>query len=231
MPAVLLDAYGTLIEPDWSRLNAGRDGIADRAGIPRRAAQEAWTATHRDRMRGAYGSLEGDLGAVFDEARAPGRAPFEAAVLADLAVLERENWSAGVRLYSDVLPALRRLRDGAVRLAIVTNASAEAAGVIAWLGLDRLVEDVVASCEAGALKPDLLRVALGRLGVEPSEATLVDDEPAEVAAARGLGMNAILVRRAVSEPVRTHDDDQGPVVRDLTELADVILGAPSGLRG
>jgi HAD superfamily hydrolase (TIGR01509 family) len=230
MPAVLLDAYGTLIEPDWSRLNAGRDAIADRAGIPRHAAHEAWTATHRDRMRGAYGSLESDLGAVLDEARASGGQPFSATVIADFAVLERENWSAGVRLYADVLPALRRLRDGAVRLAIVTNASAEAAGAIARLGLDRLVDDVVASCELGALKPDLLCVALGRLGMEPSEATLVDDEPAEVAEARGLGMNAILVRRAVSETVRAHDD-RGPVVRDLVELADLILGAPSGPRG
>ena len=62
--AVLLDLYGTLVKPDWGALTAGRDAIADRVGVPRAAAREAWSATHEARMRGQHGSLEGDLAVV-----------------------------------------------------------------------------------------------------------------------------------------------------------------------
>ena len=227
--AVLLDAYGTLLEPDWPRLTAGRDAIADRMGVSRRAAHEAWATTQRARMRGASGSLEGDLVTVFAGARSSGAKALGDVLLADLAALERANWSAGVRLYPDVVPTLGRLRDGGIRLAIVTNASAEAAGVITGLGLDEVVELVLASCEVGVLKPALLGLALGRLGVEPPDVMLVDDEPVEVATARRMGLNAVLVRRAPSATKVVGSG--GRVVTDLGELTELIFGAPSGPRG
>jgi putative hydrolase of the HAD superfamily len=229
--AVLLDAYGTLLEPDWPRLTAGRDAIADHMGVSRRAAHEAWAATHRNRMRGASGSLEGDLAAVFAAARSSGAQLLGDVLLADLAALERANWSAGVRLYPDVLPTLERLRDGGIQLAIVTNASAEAAEVITRLGLDQFVELVLASCDVGVLKPALLGLALGRLGVEPRDATLVDDELGEVLAARDMGMNATLLRRGPSGTRMAGVGSGGAAVTDLAELAELIFAAPSGRRG
>ena len=161
--AVLLDLYGTLVEPDWVALTAGRDAIADRVGVPRAAAHSAWTATHEARMRGQHGSLEGDLAAVLATAGV-GSDPVTDDLLAELAAAERANWRRGVRLYPDVVPTLERLRRAGARLAIVTNASAEAAGVIPALGLDGLVDAVFASCDAGALKPDLLVLAMRDLG-------------------------------------------------------------------
>jgi putative hydrolase of the HAD superfamily len=227
--AVLLDAYGTLLEPDWPRLTAGRDAIADRMGVSRRAAHEAWAATHPARMRGAFGSLEGDLATVFAGARSSGAKVLGDVLLADLAALERANWSAGVRLYPDVIPGLGRLRAGGMRLAIVTNASAEAAGAIAGLGLAGLVDLVLASCEVGVLKPALVALALRRLGIEPSDATLVDNEPGEVAAARQIGLNAVLIRRA-SGPTKVVGGG-GRVVTDLAELTELLLAAQSGPPG
>src|SRR4051812_40520842 len=97
--AVLLDAYGTLLEPDWPRLTAGRDAIADRVGVSRSAARQAWASTHQSRMRGASGSLEGDLAAVFALARPSGTKALGEDLLAELASFERANWSAGVHLY------------------------------------------------------------------------------------------------------------------------------------
>jgi FMN phosphatase YigB (HAD superfamily) len=226
--AVLLDAYGTLLEPDWPRLTAGRDAIADRIGVSRPSAHAAWATTHQARMRGQFGSLEGDLAAVFAEAGGSGANALDDVLLAELATLERANWSTGVRLYPEVLPMLERLHDGRIRLAIVTNASAEAAAVITGLGLDQLVELVLASCEVKVLKPALLGVALGQLGVEPLDATLVDDEPGEIAAARRMGLNAALVRRAASG---TKVGSGSGVVTDLAELTDLILGASPGPRG
>jgi putative hydrolase of the HAD superfamily len=222
--AVLLDLYGTLVEPDWAALTAGRDVIADRVGVPRAAAHAAWTATHEARMRGQHGSLEGDLAIVLATAGGVRSDVFTRDLLAELAALERANWRKGVRLYPDVVPTLGRLRRAGARLAIVTNASAEAAAVIPALGLDGLVDAVLASCDAGTLKPGLLVLAMRDLGVTSAETVLVDDEPAQVAAAKRLGLDAILIRRVAagrSEP----GDDPSASVTDLVGISEHVFGA------
>jgi putative hydrolase of the HAD superfamily len=219
--AVLLDAYGTLVEPDWRRLTDGRDAIADRAGVDRAAAHDAWAATHEARMLGVFGSLVGDLRAVLAVA-GPAAAPIDDGMLAELANLERANWAAGVRVYPDVLPTLERLRATGLRMAIVTNASAEAAAVIPAHGLDQRVELVLASCELGALKPELLAIALERLGVRPDEVTLVDDDHGQVAAARRMGIHAVLVRRGSTDTSPAGDDVGDAEVTDLREIPALI---------
>ena len=225
--AVLFDLYGTLVEPDWVKLRAGRDEIADRLGVPRAAAHAAWAATHDARMRGEYGSLEGDLAAV--RAAAGAHDSVDGRLLSELAAVERAIWCTAVRLHDDVIPTLLRRGHAGVRLAIVTNASAEAAAVIPALGLDALVDGVVASCKARVLKPDLLSIALGDLGVSEAEAMLVDDEPQQVAAARRMGMSAVLVHRGVRSTAMP--EAPGAVVTDLSRLADVLLCAePAPLR-
>jgi HAD superfamily hydrolase (TIGR01509 family) len=221
---VLLDLYGTLGEPNWGALTAGRDAIADRVGVPRAAAHAAWTATHEARMRGQHGSLEGDLAAVLGPAGEVGSDLVTRDLLAELAASERANWRRSVRMYPDVVPALGRLRRAGARLAIVTNASAEAAGVIPALGLDGLVDAVLASCDAGSVKPDLLVLAMRALGVTPAESVLVDNEPAQVEAARRMGLDAILISRVeAGRSVLAAAPDAA--VRDLTGVAELVLGA------
>lgn len=227
--AVLLDHYETLVEPDWDALTSGRDAIADRVGVPRAAAHSAWTATQQARMRGQHGSLEGDLAAVLATAGV-GSDLLTDDLLAELAASERTNWQRGVRVYPDVVPTLGRLRRAGAQIAIITNPSAEAAGVIPALGLDRLVDAVLASCDAGTLKPDLLGLALRDLDVTPAEAVLVDDEPGQVAAARRMALDAILLRRdAVGGTAAV--GALGPAVSDLAEVAEHAIGALTTPRG
>jgi HAD superfamily hydrolase (TIGR01509 family) len=216
--AVLLDLYGTLVEPDWAALLKGRTALAERLELDAAAMLRAWESTHAARMMGSYGSLADDLAAVIATV-SQGR-PVSPGQLSKLADDERENWRHGVRLHADALSALSLLRSSGLRLAIVTNASTEAAGVVDDLALRPRVDDVVASCEAGVLKPELLEVALRRQGLEASDATLVDDEPAQLDAASRLGIGTILVRRSGADPssAATH-----PVVSDLRQLAGLLL--------
>ena len=218
--AVLLDLYGTLVEPDWPLLTAGRVALAQRVGVAPEKALRAWHATHPARMTGDYGSLEQDLSAVFAQAQEPEPSPFiDASLLAELAGAERANWRRGVAVYPDVLLELGRLRAAGFRLAIVTDASAEAAGVLTELGLDRAVDLTLASCDARCVKPELLDIAVERLGVEPPAAVLVDNDPATVEAACQRGMQAVLIRRgAPSAPQRD------AVIGDLRELSALLLG-------
>jgi HAD superfamily hydrolase (TIGR01509 family) len=222
--AVLLDLYGTLVEPDWGALTSGRDAIADRIGVPRAAAHSAWAATHEARMRGQHGSLEGDLAAVFAAVSEGGSDVVTTERLEELAAFERANWRRGVRLYPDVVPMLGRLRQTGARLAIVTNASAEAAAVIPAFGLGGLVDAVLASCDARCVKPELLVLAMRELEVTSAEAVLVDDEPAQVEAAKRMGLDAILIRR-VATGRSAEEADCGSKVRDLAGVAELVLDA------
>jgi putative hydrolase of the HAD superfamily len=224
---VLLDLYGTLVEPDWAKLLKGRAALAKRVGLPAADAHRAWDTTHVARMTGTYGSLADDLAAVIDEA-SNGRSssPISASLISQLAREERRNWRRGVRLYPDALPALRRLRAEGLRLAIVTNASAEAAGVISELPFRSLVDDVFASCDAGVLKPELLGVALGRLGIDASDAALVDDEPTQLDRAAELGLGTILIQRSAADSSSKPDVSRFPVITDLRQVADLVLGEP-----
>jgi HAD superfamily hydrolase (TIGR01509 family) len=231
--AVLLDLYGTLVEPDWPRLIAGRHALADAAGVPHEPAYAAWTASHDDRMRGAFGSLERDLAHVFAMAAGEGGVPIDDPRLAELAATERASWCASVHLYDDVVPTLAALRAAGMRLAIVTNSSAEAASVIPHLGLDRLVDLVVASCDVGALKPRTFELALAGLGLDASDAVLIDDDPAEVLAAERMGLPAVLIRRPgpdTRDPVVHPPDGDRRAVTSLDEAARLLLGASPALR-
>ena len=227
---VLLDLYGTLVEPDWTALLKGRSALAERVGVPGPAAHRAWEATHLERMTGTYGTLADDLAAVFAEAAEGRPTRLSATQLAALADEEVDNWRRGVWLYPDAVPALNLLRARGLRLAIVTNASAEAASVVDALGLRALVHGVFASYEARALKPDLLGVALHRLGGEVSGTSLVDDDPAQLDGAGRLGIETILVRRPGVAAARA-DRRRHPVVSDLRQVADLVRrGAPAPRR-
>lgn len=226
---VLVDLYGTLVEPNWAELLRGRTALAERAGLAAPAAHHAWEMTHAARMRGTYGLLADDLRAIFSQASDGRRSAISARLLSQLAHEERENWGRGVRLYPDAMPALSLLRSSGLRLAIVTNASAEAASVVDALGLRHLVDDVFASCEAGLLKPHLLSVALRSLGVEASEATLVDDDPAQLEAAARLGFRTILVQRFAAG-TSTATTSRHYAVSDLRQLADELVRAEPARR-
>src|SRR5919199_5582581 len=124
--AVLLDLYETLVRPDWARLRTGRDRLAARVGADLAAMREQWQLTHERRMRGLNGGLEGDLGAILEACGVSTTSE----LLCELAALEHANWGGGVELYPDVLEHLERLRMAGYRLAIVSNASCEAGGVV-----------------------------------------------------------------------------------------------------
>jgi HAD superfamily hydrolase (TIGR01509 family) len=215
--AVLLDLYDTLVWADWVALRTGRDRLAEQAGVEIAMAREQWAQTHDRRMRGLNKGLEGDLAAVFEGcgvATTPD-------LLTALAAEEFANWAGGVHPYADVVPELTRLRDTGRRLAIVSNASCEAGGVVASLGLDKLVDAVVLSCDVGWLKPEpaILDSALERLNVRPEQAMLVDDLPANLDAAASLGLQTALMARPGGRSVPPRDGVEAPTGGSHTQIA------------
>ncbi|MFC4906073.1 HAD family hydrolase [Actinomadura gamaensis] len=94
----------------------------------------------------------------------------------------RESWN------EELVAALRGL-PGPV--AIVSNAWPVVGRILARDGLADLADEIVLSCDVGYAKPDprIFEAALRRLGVAAEDALFIDDAPANVEAARALGLS------------------------------------------
>ncbi|MCP2339930.1 HAD family hydrolase [Actinomadura rupiterrae] len=103
----------------------------------------------------------------------------------------RETWNTGL------LEALRTLRAGRedperrVAVAIVSNAWPVVGTILAREGMAGIADEIVLSCEVGFAKPDprIFELTLRRLGVAAGDALFIDDTPANVDAARRLGLD------------------------------------------
>jgi putative hydrolase of the HAD superfamily len=188
--AVTIDAYGTLVTLD-DPVPPLRAALRAR-GVERSAQQvaRAFAAevdyyvprSHEGRDDATVALLRRDCTAVFLESAGAPLSPesFVADFVASLRFVEVPG----------AVSACGRLAAHGLRLAVVSNWDIGLHDHLAALGLDRLVELVVTSAEAGAAKPAarIWRLALRRLGVEPSRAVHVGDSEvdAEGAVAAGL---------------------------------------------
>lgn len=113
-----------------------------------------------------------------------------------------EDWVERIRaaLFEDVVVRQGLVRflagcKGRCRLALVRNAIPSFSATWARLGWEALFDVLINSSAVGVAKPDawIFEVAAARLGVAPVETVLLDDQAANVEAARHLGFAAIQV--------------------------------------
>jgi len=201
--AVLLDLYDTLAGADTELIGAGRRRGAELAGVDADCLVGQWRTTVDARSVGGLGSPHEEVRHLLGACG--GLGPNDG-VVDEIVRLEAASWRTGVWLYDDVVPALRALRGDGRRLAVVSNCSWQTAGVVEATGLAGQVDLVVLSFEVGLLKPDpaILRLALERLDADPARSALVDDVAANLDAARGLGMTALLMDRRGTASAPAH---------------------------
>jgi histidinol-phosphate phosphatase family protein len=144
-----------------------------------------------------------------------------------------------VRPVPGAVRAVQRLRDAGLRIALVTNQSGIARGLLtaAAVGavndeLQRQVGrfDSVAVCPhapeegCGCRKPapGLVLQAAAALGVRPDETVVIGDIGADVGAAAAAGARSILVPTPVT---RREEVEEAPLVApDLDAAVDLVLG-------
>jgi putative hydrolase of the HAD superfamily len=105
-----------------------------------------------------------------------------------------ERYFAELHPNDELIAHLRRLRDGGLRLALLTNNVREWEPL--WrpkLPVDELFEVVVDSAFVGMRKPDpeIYELTLERLGVPASACLFLDDIDVNVETARSLGMTGV----------------------------------------
>ena len=198
-PAAFVEAFQPAFR-DYAREAASQGAASD--------AQDY--AMWREITRRIYGRLGGLASIPFD-------GWFEA-------LYRRFGEADAWRLYDDVEGTLRELRTAGLRLGVVSNWDTRLRGIATGLGLDRLVDFVVISAEAGVRKPDprIFEAALAKAGVRPEEALHVGDLPDEdVEGARRAGMRPVLIERG-KRMLSAEAVPGVEVVRSLRELAGLL---------
>ena len=145
--------------------------------------------------------------------------------------LEAYSWGVapGVVTFPDVPAVLELLAEQNVQVGIVTNASQPM-----WLRdlelkelglLDYFPACRISAADAGYLKPHprIFECALEQLGIQPSEAVFVGDNPvADIAGAQGAGLKAVLRVRQPVSPMLSGLVVPDKTIRTLEELPDIL---------
>ncbi len=225
--AVLFDAGGTLIHPDYGRVGAVLARELGRAPAP-----DAWAAAEYEgraaveaAMAAAGASRDGDRWTVHFAAmfRALGYRDEEIARAGPHIVAEHRRanlWTVPQPGAAEGLAALRRA--GYV-LGVVSNADGTVDRLLAGAGLAADLAFVVDSGAVGIEKPDpaVFRLALDLAGVPAAEAWYVGDlYPVDVVGARRAGVEPVLL-----DPLGRYGDRDCRTARDVPTLCRALVAA------
>jgi len=114
----------------------------------------------------------------------------------DIELAEMFGSMGGSSVRTDMVDLALGLRTSGYRTALITNNIKEFSdGWRAMIPVDDMFEVIVDSSAVGMRKPDprIYEMALDQLGVAADRSVFLDDAPGNIAAARALGMAAILV--------------------------------------
>lgn len=187
--AVIFDLFETLIT-EWGHRKYLKSEMCADLGADREAFNRHWERLDEARYLGRVGFVEalryvcGQCGVEADEA-----------VLARMLALHVETKTACLEYINpEVFKLLDVLRAKGLRLAIVSNCSAEEVMGIRQSKLDPYFDEIILSCDVGLKKPDvrIYEEAARRLGVAPEVCAFVGDGGShELEGARNAGMTAI----------------------------------------
>ena len=222
---VLFDLFGTLV-PGGSRQE--RDAlsrlIANDFGVDAEEFATLVRTTYDERMRGTLGDLRETLAHLARRLGAhPSGERLEAAALQRLALTRRllsQAWAT---------PALEALTTAGVRIAVVSDCSAETPEIWHESPIATYAETTSFSCVTGFRKPapEAYLVATRALQVDPTDCVFVGDGGSnELTGAESLGMTTYRFAPGNPEPRTIVDPDldwNGPEIRDLAELTSILL--------
>ena len=118
----------------------------------------------------------------------------------DTSVYEKElaDDLGRAQVFHDVFPNLQRLKDHGYRLCLISNLATPYKRPFFDLGLDKYMDLVVFSCDAGAMKPEpeIYYNAISKLGISPREAVMTGDSVwCDYLGPKAVGMNAVHLDR------------------------------------
>ena len=109
----------------------------------------------------------------------------------------KEKYLPNVQPFPDAQKLLDRMRKQGLKLAIATSAQPdELRPLLQIVGAADLIEDKISARDVKSSKPDpdVMQVALKRVGYPPNEVVMIGDAPYDIEAARKVGVGTIAFR-------------------------------------
>lgn len=181
MTGILLDIDGTLIDSNEAHARAWMEALEE-AGIPADYSEiRAKIGEGGDRLLPQVTGIasESELGQ-----RLAGRRD----------EIFRLDYLPKLRSFAGTRSLLELFRDRGFRYAAATSGSRrDAEALLIQARLDDLIDELVTGDDAAASKPapDILTLALARLGLSAKDAVMLGDTPYDIEAARRAGMPAV----------------------------------------
>ena len=223
--AVTFDVGGTLVEP-WPSVGhiyaeeAAKFGMAGlQPEVLNRQFASVWKSRNDfDCSRAAWRELVNQTFASLSS-EPPGQHCFDA-------IYNRFATAPAWRVFEDVFPVLEALRVRGFKLGIISNWDERLHPLLGELRLSDRFDAIVVSHDTGYMKPapEIFRRASAQLRVAADSILHVGDSVTEdVAGARGAGMQAVLLDRALAQ---CNDG----AIPSLAELVVALAKAPPGAR-
>jgi putative hydrolase of the HAD superfamily len=212
--AVIFDLYDTLFSGGGTDAWDRAIGLLAREGVAEGEWLRGWEGTYDAVVRRKHSIRQRARLAL----EAIGRREVSEQLLDELAGLLSAR--AYPRLFPDVRKAIVALRARGYRLGLLSNIPYDEAAMLDALDLPAAFGAVVLSSVVELVKPEpaIFHLMAERLGLPPEQCALVDDTPENVAAARGLGMAGVLMRRLGAEARPEHGETYDLRISGLEEL-------------
>jgi putative hydrolase of the HAD superfamily len=221
--AVLLDAGGVLVHPDWTIVARVVADLGGHVDVDRLRAAEPviWHRLDTPELVAPRTNDHSRASRFLEWVMA--EAGLENAEIRAAANRTLEDWRAAGKLWvdvpEDVPDTLSSLRARGKRLAVVSNANGTMPAKLAAAGLAPFFDAIIDSAIVGVEKPDprVFAIALGAIGVQASRALFVGDlVHIDVHGARNAGLEPVLIDKGnlYSDPPRR--------IRRLSELLDHV---------
>jgi 2-haloacid dehalogenase len=127
--------------------------------------------------------------------------------------------------FPDVVNGLERARKAGFRMYAFSNGLAsDVASLLDHARIREFFIDIVSVDEIRSFKPEpeVYRHFMHRAASVPERTWLVSSNPFDVTGARAVGIKALWVRRSASSVIDPWEFQPTAIVKDLTEVADVI---------
>jgi putative hydrolase of the HAD superfamily len=182
MTWVLFDYGGVICTP---QPGADVAALATAVGVPVPDLQAPYWA-----YRLSYDRAELDGTTYWHKVAAALGLSFPAPQVAELIRLDIASW---LHLRDGTVALLEDLAAAGYRLALLSNAPADFAEVMAEQPVARFFEHLAFSCFLGSVKPEpeCYRAVLAILGARPADVVFIDDRPENVAGAAAVGIHSV----------------------------------------
>ena len=149
-------------------------------------------------------------------------------VLAEMKAHYREHYHDGTVPYDGILPFLRKMKNCGFRMAIVSNKADPMVQLLRTLYFDDLISVAVGELEGIARKPapDMVEIAMQRLGCTAENAVYIGDSEVDIETAKNAGLPCLSVGWGFRDEEILHNAGAKTIYHSPAELQEALMSYP-----